>query len=146
MPRFLQALSKQQHQKSIVILHENTKIRRCQTMIPGKENVGSVLWKHWGWEKHASAKKNKQKHRKKCHDDKTGRYPGKGSKKGFREHKGFNSGTQTAIPSIHAFGYSVTIQEKARRCQDSDEKEEEFKSRQKTQAHIVEKQEEKATQ
>ena len=42
--------------------------------------------------------------------------------------------------------YSVTIQEKARRCQDSDEKEEEFKSGQKTQAHIVEKQEEKATQ
>ena len=71
---------------------------------------------------------------------------GRGSKKGFREHKGFNSSTQTVIPSIYAFAYSVTIQEKARRCQDSDEKEEEFKSGQKTQAHIVEKQEEKATQ
>ena len=92
------------------------------------------------------AKKNKQKHRKKCHDDKTVRYPGKGSKKGFREHKGFNSSTQTVIPSIYAFAYLVTIQEKARRCQDGDEKEEEFKSGQKTQAHIVEKQEEKATQ
>ena len=32
MPRFLQALSKQQHQKSIVILHENTKIERNTKM------------------------------------------------------------------------------------------------------------------
>ena len=30
-------------------------------MIPGKENVGSALWKHWGWEKHARRQEKQTK-------------------------------------------------------------------------------------
>ena len=65
MPRFLQALSKQQHQKSIVILHENTKIERNTKMSDNDTRKGECGKNMQG------AKKNKQKHRKKCHDDET---------------------------------------------------------------------------
>ena len=114
-------------------------------MTPRKENVGSALWKHWGWEQHARRQEKQTK--TSVMTTKLEDIGEKEVRRGSRNTKGLIQALRQSFQAyMHLLINSVTIQEKARRCQDSDEKEEEFKSGQKTQAHIVEKQEEKATQ
>ena len=104
--------------------------------------MGSALWKHWGWGKHARRQEKQKNIGRSVLTMKLEDIKEEELKRGSGNTKGL---IQALRQSFQTY-YSVTIQEKARRCQDSDEKEEEFKSGQKTQAHIVEKQEEKATQ
>ena len=145
MPRFLQPLPKQ-YQNRIVILHESTNIVRNTKMSdndPKKGECGVCPVETLGMGKTCKAprKTNKKIGRSvitmKLEDTK---------EEEVKRGSGNTKGLIQALRQSFQTYCSVTIQEKARRCQDSDEKEEEFKSGQKTQAHIVEKQEEKATQ